>query len=94
MSAKLAFGVSMAFNFDYFLIDEVTAVGDAVFRKKCNAYFQERRKETTLLVVSHSMNTIEELCDKILVLHQGKLMDFASSAEAKQYYTEVCCGQK
>ena len=94
MSAKLAFGVSMAFNFDYFLIDEVTAVGDAVFRKKCNTYFQERRKTTTLLVVSHSMSTIEELCDKMLVLHQGKLMDFASSAEAKQYYTEVCCGQK
>ncbi len=93
MQAKLAFGVSMAFNFDYYLIDEVTAVGDSVFKQKSKAYFDKRRAEATLLVVSHSMGTIKELCDHMLVLHEGKLLDFDSSAEAEKFYVEVCCGR-
>lgn len=94
MRAKLAFGVSMAFNFEYYLIDEVTAVGDSVFKKKSEAFFAERRKTSTLLVVSHSMSTIKSLCDKLLVLHQGKLKEFDSNAEAEKYYNEVCCKRK
>jgi capsular polysaccharide transport system ATP-binding protein len=91
MRAKLAFGISMAINFEYYLIDEVTAVGDAVFRKKSEAFFAERRKTATLIVVSHSMGTIKALCDTMLVLHQGKLLSFPSNKKAEQYYTEVCC---
>ena len=94
MRAKLAFGVSMAFDFDYYLIDEVTAVGDAVFKKKSEAFFAERRKSATLLVVSHSMSTIKSLCDKLLILHNGKLCEFDSNAEAEKYYNEVCCKRK
>ena len=94
MRAKLTFGISMAFQFDYYLIDELTAVGDAVFKRKSQAVFQERSKSATLLVVSHSMSTIKNLCSKMLVLHQGNLMDFASNADAEKFYLEVCCGQK
>ena len=94
MKAKLAFGISMAFNFDFFLIDEVTAVGDSVFKKKSEAFFAERRKSATLLVVSHSMATMRQLCDKLLVLHAGRLMEFPSNQEAETYYDEVCCGRK
>jgi capsular polysaccharide transport system ATP-binding protein len=91
MKAKLAFGISMAINFEYYLIDEVTAVGDAVFRKKSEAFFAERRKTATLIVVSHNMGTIKALCDTMLVLHQGNLLSFPSNNKAEQYYTEVCC---
>ncbi|MDR2799814.1 MAG: ABC transporter ATP-binding protein [Desulfovibrio sp.] len=91
MRAKLAFGISMAFSFDYYLIDEVIGVGDAVFRKKSDAYFAERRKNATLLVVSHSMSTVKSLCDTLLVLHKGKLLDFTSKTEAESFYTAVCC---
>jgi capsular polysaccharide transport system ATP-binding protein len=91
MRAKLAFGISMAFSFDYYLIDEVIGVGDAVFRKKSDAFFAERRKNATLLVVSHSMSTVKSLCDKLLVLHKGKLLDFDSKSEAESYYNTVCC---
>lgn len=94
MKAKLAFGLSMAFDFDYYLIDEVTAVGDAVFKKKSQAFFDAKRATTTLLVVSHNMGTIKSLCDVMLVLHQGKLMGFDSNAEAERFYNEVCCGRK
>lgn len=91
MGAKLAFGISMAFDFDYYLIDEITAVGDAVFRQKSQAYFEERRKKATLLVVSHSMSMIKSLCDKMLILHNGKILEFDSNAEAEKYYADVCC---
>ena len=92
MGAKLIFGVSMAFHFDYYLIDELTAVGDAVFRKKSEAYFEERRKNATLLVVSHSMATIRAFCDKALVLYQGKLLDFPDIDQAEDFYLRECCG--
>lgn len=94
MRAKLTFGISMAFLFDYYLIDELTAVGDAVFKQKSTAVFQERSKSATLLVVSHSMGTVKRLCSKMLVLHQGRLLEFASNEEAEKFYLEVCCGQK
>ncbi len=94
MKAKLAFGLSMAFDFDYYLIDEITAVGDAVFKRKSKEYFDRKRQSTTLLVVSHSMTTIKELCDAMLVLHEGNLMEFSSNNDAERFYIEVCCGRK
>ena len=94
MRAKLAFGISMAFSFDYYLIDEVTAVGDAVFRQKSQAFFMERKKTATLIVVSHSMSTIKQLCDTMLVLHEGRLLSFATNLEAERFYLDVCCGRK
>lgn len=93
MRAKLAFGISMAFNFDYYLIDEATAVGDAVFKKKSQRFFDEKRATTTLIVVSHSMGTVKSLCDKFVVLYKGKLMEFPTNAEAEEFYLNVCCGQ-
>ena len=94
MKAKLAFGVSMAFDFNYYLIDEVTAVGDAVFKKKSEAFFQAKRATATLIVVSHSMSTIKTLCDTMLVLHKGKLLSFPTNEEAERFYEVVCCGKK
>lgn len=90
MRAKLAFGISMAFQFDYYLIDEVTAVGDSAFQKKSQAIFEARRKQATLLVVSHSMGTIKKFCDTMIVLDQGQLHEFASNDQAEQFYHAVC----
>ena len=90
MKAKLAFGVSMAFNFEYYLIDEVMAVGDSSFRKKSEEFFAQRRKKATLIVVSHNMRTVNSLCDALLVLHQGKLHEFDTREEAVRFYTESC----
>ena len=68
MRARLAFGLSMAFDFDYYLIDEVMAVGDAVFRKKCQAVLRERLVSASLILVSHSMRDIQNFCDVVLLL--------------------------
>ncbi|EOI3504614.1 ABC transporter ATP-binding protein [Cronobacter dublinensis] len=63
MKARLGFGLSMAFTFDYYLVDEVTAVGDASFRKKCEMIFEERHRDACFLMVSHNLNSLKHYCD-------------------------------
>jgi capsular polysaccharide transport system ATP-binding protein len=73
MKSRLAFGVSMGVAFDTYLVDEVTAVGDASFRRRSDALFKERMKHAGAVVVSHSMAQIRELCDAVVVLENGDL---------------------
>ncbi|NIF03058.1 ABC transporter ATP-binding protein [Pantoea sp. Acro-805] len=63
MKSRLGFGLSMAFNFDYYLVDEVTAVGDANFKKKCSELFKSRHLESNFIMVSHSLKSLKEFCD-------------------------------
>ncbi|HAO6646440.1 TPA: ABC transporter ATP-binding protein [Escherichia coli] len=67
MRSRLGFGLSMAFKFDYYIVDEVTAVGDARFKEKCAQLFKERHKESSFLMVSHSLNSLKEFCDVAIV---------------------------
>ena len=90
MYAKLAFGLSMAIGFDFYLIDEVTAVGDASFRDKSARIFKERKATTTLLVVSHSIATIKAHCDVAGVLDDGRITFYDAIHEAIQHYDAVC----
>lgn len=73
MKARLAFGVSMGIAFDTYLVDEITAVGDAAFRAKSNALFLSRIETAGAVVVSHSMGLVRELCDAAMVLESGQL---------------------
>jgi capsular polysaccharide transport system ATP-binding protein len=72
MVARVAFGTSMAFDFDYYLIDEVMAVGDATFRRKSRAVFNERMKKSKIILVSHSMDLIKKMCDVVVHLDAGR----------------------
>lgn len=78
MRSRLAFGVSMAIPFDLYLVDEVTSVGDAVFKEKSRRVFADRMKDSGAIVVSHSMGMIREMCDWGGVLEDGKLTMFSS----------------
>ncbi|WP_313666608.1 ABC transporter ATP-binding protein, partial [Atlantibacter hermannii] len=60
MKSRLGFGLSMAFKFDYYLVDEVTAVGDARFKQKCIELFNQKRHSSDLLMVSHSLNSLKD----------------------------------
>jgi len=73
MKARLAFGLSMGVNFDYYLVDEITAVGDANFKKKCQVVFQSRLQDSDVIMVSHSTSTIRDYCDCGVVMENGKL---------------------
>jgi capsular polysaccharide transport system ATP-binding protein len=76
MKSRLAFGVSMGVAFDTYLVDEITAVGDAAFTKRSDALFKDRMKNAGAVVVSHSMPQIRRLCDAAVVLEGGNIQYF------------------
>lgn len=76
MRARLGFGLSMAIDFDVYLVDEVTAVGDRPFQDKCHKAFADRRAKSSLVMVSHSIGTIGDYCSRFVLLVDGKLEIF------------------
>lgn len=86
MMARLAFGLSMAIAFDCYLVDEITAVGDARFQERCTTAFANRRKNSDIIMISHGMNTIKQYCDKGIVLVDGRLIVFDNVEDAIQTY--------
>jgi capsular polysaccharide transport system ATP-binding protein len=89
MTARLGFGMSMAIEFDVYLIDEVTGVGDARFQKRCKEVFTERRKNTTLIFVSHSLLSVAQFCDRAGVLVDGRLFMFDTVDKAAELYNRM-----
>ncbi|MEG3132029.1 ABC transporter ATP-binding protein [Rouxiella sp. T17] len=87
MKSRLGFGLSMAFTFDYYLVDEVTAVGDAKFKQKCADLFKARHEEASFLMVSHSLGSLKEFCDVALFIgRDNKVKYYESVEEAIQVY--------
>jgi capsular polysaccharide transport system ATP-binding protein len=86
MRARLAFGLSMAIEFDAYLVDEVTAVGDANFQEKCRRAFAARRGRASVIIVSHNLRTVKDYCQRCAVLRNGKLLQFESVEEARKVY--------
>jgi capsular polysaccharide transport system ATP-binding protein len=82
MKSRLAFGVSIGIPFDTYLVDEVTSVGDASFRRKSRLVFKERMKNSGAVVVSHSMTEVRSLCSAGAVLDDGQLTYFDDVEEA------------
>ncbi len=73
MKSRLAFGASMAVPFDTYLIDEVTSVGDAAFRKKSTELFKDRLKTAGAFYVSHNLGTVRTLCESGMVIDNGQV---------------------
>ncbi|HIC7520140.1 TPA: ABC transporter ATP-binding protein [Escherichia coli] len=90
MRSRLGFGLSMAFKFDYYIVDEVTAVGDARFKEKCAQLFKERHKESSFLMVSHSLNILHDFCDAALYLGKNNQIWYFNSINdaIKNYINE------
>ncbi|HCD1231193.1 TPA: ABC transporter ATP-binding protein [Citrobacter freundii] len=87
MRSRLGFGLSMAFKFDYYLVDEVTAVGDARFKEKCANIFRDRCNESCFLMVSHSLYSLKEYCEAAIVLTADyRCLFFNDISEAIAFY--------
>ena len=87
MRARLAFAISMAIEFDCYLIDEIVAVGDSRFHEKCQIELFEKRKDRAMIIVSHQPEFIQTHCDHAAVLVGGKLSTFEIINEAFAYYS-------
>jgi capsular polysaccharide transport system ATP-binding protein len=89
MIARLAFGLSMAIDFDCYLIDEITGVGDARFQRRCEEAFAHRRKNADVILASHSMAAIKAYCSRGAVLADGHLLMFDSVDKAIEIYNRL-----
>lgn len=74
MRSRVAFGMSMAFDFDYYLIDEITAVGDPQFKAKSQAVLDDRLTRSKVIMVSHAMTDIEKFCDVVVLVDRGSIV--------------------
>ncbi len=92
MKARLSFGLSMAIDFDIYLVDEITAVGDARFRQACLEAFRKRRETADVIMVSHSIKTIRDYCDMGAILSDGFLYFYDDIEEAIEIYSEHILG--
>ena len=82
MRARLAFGACLGIDFDVYLIDEVTEIGDERFRRKCVTAFRERMRRSDIILVTHNTGTIRQYCNRAAVLSNGRLELFENVSSA------------
>ena len=88
MRSRVTFGLSMAFDFDVYLIDEVTAAGDQRFREKSKRLLMERKKVADFLMVDHNLWGLKLHCDRAFILDGGKIEEFNDLDQAVALHTE------
>ncbi|WP_368644064.1 ABC transporter ATP-binding protein [Castellaniella ginsengisoli] len=89
MRGRVAFGLSLAFDFDYYLIDEAMSVGDAHFKKKAGEIINNKIGKANFLLISHNMEDISALCNFALVIVDGKISSFENVKDAIKIYRAV-----
>lgn len=87
MRARLAFGLSLAIEFDCYLIDELVAVGDARFQQKCQEELFQHRADRSFMMASHDTHLIAQHCTRALIIEGGKAKMFDDIGEAVDIYT-------
>lgn len=86
MRSRLNFGLSLSFDFDVYLSDEATAVGDKIFKEKATKAFKERVGQASLIMVSHSEGILRDLCQSGIWLNQGEALWFDKIDDAINAY--------
>lgn len=89
MKARLAFALSIAIEFDCYLIDEVIMVGDHSFRDKCHYELFEKRADRALILASHSASLVKEYCNRAMVLKDGEGTMYSDVSEALEIYNAL-----
>ncbi|WP_136808920.1 ABC transporter ATP-binding protein [Desulfosediminicola flagellatus] len=88
--ARIAFGMSMAFDFDIYLLDEITSVGDPTFRKKARALLEYKRKNANIIMVSHAAKQLRQFdCNLGIVVNEGKMVVYDDLEEAISIYQKL-----
>ena len=91
MYMRLAFSVAINVNADILLIDEILAVGDQHFQDKCYEKLEELKKSgKTIVIVSHSLGSVQRLCDRAVWLYEGEIREDGNTKEVIKHYLEVC----
>lgn len=89
MRARVAFGLSLAFDFDYYLVDEAMSVGDAHFKAKATAAFKDRIDNAKIILVTHGMTQVRKLCDYVMLVDNGKIIPYENVEEGIEAYMNL-----
>jgi ABC-type polysaccharide/polyol phosphate transport system ATPase subunit len=89
MCARLTFGISLALEFECYLIDEATAVGDVRFKEKCERALMDRREKGSLIMISHDRKTLRTYCDRGAILNDGRMTLYDDLDEAIETYESL-----
>ncbi len=90
MRARLAFGLTLAIEFDCYLIDEVIAVGDSIFMKKCQDELFGYRGERAFIIASHDIHFLKETCNRAIIIDKGQFQLHDNMDKAVEAYEEIC----
>ncbi len=89
MQVRLAFSIAIRAKGDILILDEVLAVGDAEFQKKCNDYFESLHGKQTVILVTHSMDNVKKFCDRAIMIENGKIVCEGSPEKVAKAYTDL-----
>lgn len=89
MQVRLAFSIAIRAKGDILILDEVLAVGDAEFQKKCNDYFESLHGTQTVILVTHSMDNVKKFCDRAIMIENGKIACAGSPEEVADAYEHL-----
>ena len=89
MRARLAFALSLAIEFDCYLIDEIILVGDQNFNRKCHYELFEKRRDRTMILASHSPQIVRQLCNRAVIIHNGEASEYNDVNLAVEKYTNL-----
>lgn len=89
MQVRLAFSIAIRARGDILILDEVLAVGDAAFQKKCNDYFESLKGEQTVILVTHSMENVRKFCNRAILIENGKILKEGAPEKVAKAYQEL-----
>ncbi|MCP3942067.1 MAG: ABC transporter ATP-binding protein [Desulfobacteraceae bacterium] len=89
MKSRLGFAMSMAFDFDYYLIDETLSVGDKYFKEKCQKKIKQLQDNKNILLVNHGMAVLKNMCDSGILLNDGEMQYFENIDDAIKEYNRI-----
>lgn len=94
MQVRLAFSIAIRAETDILLIDEVLAVGDAIFQQKCYDYFDKiKNSDKTVIFISHDMGAVQSFCDRAILIEKGDIVDEGSPNKVTQSYSEMIAAE-
>lgn len=89
MKGRVAFGLSLAFDFDYYIVDEAMSVGDARFKKKASKAFKDKVGKANIILVTHGMSQIRQMCDIVIILDGGRAKIYEDIEEGIILYSKL-----
>ena len=89
MKGRVSFALSLAINFNVYLLDELTATGDAAFKKKCKEAIKSLYKKSSFIIATHDLNNLKEYCHKALLIHNKSITEYNDIEEALHQHKKL-----